>query len=546
MFCRHPKDAQRNSLAEYSEILRSVQTRLPIAPSSNALRWFLANGSSISLEMGGSADLSRALIEVATPETRSPRQVVCYQLANERILQDALASKRPVDQWSLIKSNSDAYGHTLGQHESYDMRIAQGPLLVAWWIGLLLLLIPLLIYRAVASLWLGTMLLLSICIRTIRGVRRDSENATPRLDDLQSPDCLLGFPMAPWQWLLAAAGLRRLHSPIVWLFGLLLTAVALRPHRKKASAFLASRCLLDGAGHLDSDSRFWVSARAAVVDQQIGFGSYNQHRPIFRCDPLLRKLLSGPYWNLSQFASLFHPVQRIEIAIGDSGLCQQSQWLRIGATALVLDWVEQTHEPNVIELKSVAEATCEFARDWMLVRSVPDRFGQDFRAREISRVYLRSLKSWLERKADVPREAWEIIELWQMTLNQIDMIPKNQGQPPILLVGRLDWISKLWLIQQMDKSTDWSIKKKIDIRYHELSDQGYYQQLVDQLQLPPLISDREVQRAMRVPPSDSPAWRRGNLIRELGDSQCNLVVGWESAQYDLEGQHYIVQFPRWF
>jgi proteasome accessory factor A len=491
--------------------------------------------------MGGSADLSKALIEIATPESRSPRQVVCYELANERLLQEALASNHPVDQWSLIKSNSDAYGHTLGQHESYDMRVAQGPLLIAWWIGLILLLLPLLLYRVVASIWLGSMLLLSLGIRKIEGIRTTSKTPQPRVDDLHSADCLLGFPMAPWQWSLAASGL---HAPIVWLFGLLLNAVALRPHRKKASAFFASRCLLDGAGHLDSDARFWVSARAALVDKQIGFGSYNQHRPIFRCDSLLRKLLASPYWSLNQYASLFNPIQRIEIAIGDSGLCQQSQWLRIGATALVLDWVEQTDDPNTIQLKSVSEATREFARDWMLIRSVPDRFGTDFRAREISRVYLRSIKSWLDKRPDAPREAWEIIELWQMTLNQIDSIPKNQGQPPMLLVGRIDWISKLWLIQQLDENTVWSVKKKIDIRYHELSDQGYYQQLLDKLQLSPLITDREIDKAMRVPPSDSPAWRRGNLIRELSDAQSSLVVGWESASYELEGQAYVARFLR--
>ena len=77
MFWRHPKDAKKDSLKEFSAILKSIRERLPLAPSHHALRWFLANGSSLSLEMGGSADLSTALIEIATPETRSPRQVVC-------------------------------------------------------------------------------------------------------------------------------------------------------------------------------------------------------------------------------------------------------------------------------------------------------------------------------------------------------------------------------------------------------------------------------------------------------------------------------------
>jgi proteasome accessory factor A len=143
---------------------------------------------------------------------------------------------------------------------------------------------------------------------------------------------------------------------------------------------------------------------------------------------------------------------------------------------------------------------------------------------------------------DAPKEAWEIIELWQMTLNQIDTIPKNQGQPPMLLVGRIDWVSKLWLIQQMDKDTDWSIKKKIDIRYHELSSEGYYQQLMQVLQLAPLIGEKEIERAMRVAPSGSSAWRRGNLIRELSDSESELVVGWESASYRLDDVHYRVDF----
>ena len=192
--------------------------------------------------MGGSADLSSALIEIATPETRSPRQVVCYLLANEQILQDALEAHRRSQDWSLIKSNSDAYGHTLGQHESYDMRIAQGPWLIAWWIGLALLLLPLLLYRCLAALWLGSMLLISLGHRGL-GMAGWGNDKTPasKLDSLQSHNCLLGFPMAPWQWVLGAWGLRQLHAPIVWLFGLLLYTVALRPHRRNASAFLDAR-----------------------------------------------------------------------------------------------------------------------------------------------------------------------------------------------------------------------------------------------------------------------------------------------------------------
>jgi proteasome accessory factor A len=259
---------------------------------------------------------------------------------------------------------------------------------------------------------------------------------------------------------------------------------------------------------------------------------------------LLRKLLSGPYWSLTNFFELLGPIQRIEIAIGDSGMCQQSQWLRLGSTALVLDWVEQNPTVEAIQLRSATTAIREYARDWMLVRSMPDRKGLDYKSRDLSRIYLRTLKSWLEKKSEVPREAWEIIELWQMTLNQIDAMPKNQNQPPMLLVGRIDWISKLWLLQQLGKDTDWSVKKKIDIRYHELTSEGYFRQLMENLQLSPLVSEQEIQLAMRMPPADSPAWRRGNWIREFADSDSKIAVSWEKASYELEGENYSVLFRR--
>ena len=160
LFCRHPKGAQRNALVEYAGLLKHLGDRIPLAPSSDGLRWFLANGSSITLEIGGSADLSKGLLEIATPEARSPREIACYQLANERLLEEAFKKVRPSSDWSLIKSNYDSQGHTLGQHESYDMTIARGGWLLMWWIGLVLMLAPLLLYRMAAFVWLTAMLVM--------------------------------------------------------------------------------------------------------------------------------------------------------------------------------------------------------------------------------------------------------------------------------------------------------------------------------------------------------------------------------------------------
>jgi hypothetical protein len=70
------------------------------------------------------------------------------------------------------------------------------------------------------------MLLMSICLRALQGAQGSSESTSSKLDDLKNHESLFGFPIAPWQWLLAASVLRRLHAPIVLLFGWLVAAVA--------------------------------------------------------------------------------------------------------------------------------------------------------------------------------------------------------------------------------------------------------------------------------------------------------------------------------
>jgi proteasome accessory factor A len=120
--------------------------------------------------------------------------------------------------------------------------------------------------------------------------------------------------------------------------------------------------------------------------------------------------------------------------------------------------------------------------------------------------------------------------------------PQSQSELPMTLIGRIDWLTKLWLLNQMESGTSWQVRKKIDIRYHELSEDGYHRQLTNYLNLAPVIRDSEIERARRTPPNDSPARRRGSLIRELSGENSELRVDWRNATYELDGTRYSVQF----
>ena len=96
-------------------------------------------------------------------------------------------------------------------------------------------------------------------------------------------------------------------------------------------------------------------------------------------------------------------------------------------------------------------------------------------------------------------------------------------------IGRVDWLTKRWMIDQLGPDSDWTARKKIDLRYHELSESGYYQELLNNRPELRLVDAVEIDRRRKSPPASSPAARRGWLIREFADSEGNVQSEWSFA-----------------
>lgn len=525
---------------DFEKFAKCLLQELPLAKSFRTpYRVFLANGGCVSLEHGLSLNLRDVLVESATPECKSPKELLTYQLALERILSRSIHKTFGQYDAQLLKGSADSNGNTYGQHESYELRIASNGWLLGWRLGLVCMLPLIVSYRLLAGIWFIMIWLMSQMtdpwIAMKRSLFRDPEHFSA------SPSRAPSFWGVHPRWLgTCACGLRVLHLPLAASLWLNIRCFALIPHRRHLTAFFASRSIVDGAGYLDKRNRFWVSVRSALVNSVIGFGSYRNERPIFRCDGLLRGLCTGPVWTLGNYAQLFRRRQRIEIAIGDSGLCEQSQYVRLGATALVLDLVERSN-PNVPRLRNVVEATTRFAKDWMLLTSVPDRKQMQWTALDIQHAYASEVRNFLQKHPNVPIEAWRILDQWQTTLNQLRPTDDESNLPRTML-GRIDWLSKLWILHQMKSETSWQARKKVDLRYHEISNEGYHYRLHRMLELAPLLDERELLRAARIPPADTPATHRGYIVREFSDDECDLRVDWTRAEFLIEGQRNRVFF----
>jgi len=88
------------------------------------------------------------------------------------------------------------------------------------------------------------------------------------------------------------------------------------------------------------------------------------------------------------------------------------------------------------------------------------------------------------------------------------------------LVGRVDWASKLWLLETFREAEhlEWHdpMLKSLDLEYHNLHpEKGLYYGLVDEGRVPRLTTEKAVTLATEHPPRNTRAFGRGELVKHL-------------------------------
>jgi hypothetical protein len=148
---------------DFDAFLRQVKKTVPVAPSfRNPTKFFLANGGSVFARIGSVGELlAEAYLEASTPECKSPMELLESHLALQQLATDSIRRQFPDRSVRLIQGNHDGNGHTYGQHESYEVNVANGIALLGWRIGIALLLPCVLAYRVLAVAWLTLILLLA-------------------------------------------------------------------------------------------------------------------------------------------------------------------------------------------------------------------------------------------------------------------------------------------------------------------------------------------------------------------------------------------------
>lgn len=518
----------------FNRLIAELKRVIPAAPGTSEKKgFFLANGGAVWHEKGR-LRTQCALVEGSTPECRGPRQLLAHQRAQDELLSAAARDARVGGEFTLCKSDRDAAGHLYGAQENYEVTLATGWRLRAWRVGLLLLW-PLVILSYVGQVPLFLVLIAywSLAAMLYRPLSAACE-ALSQYIPMPSRRAVHAFLFGPefgdaWQGESVSACMPVWLEPLLHWARHLVTApaaiglnvlgrlTACREVRRDLLPFLVSRAVFTGAGRLARDGSYHIAAKATGVNTVAGVNEILGRRPIFSFGHFLKVLLTP-----ARRTPLMPARQRLQINLGDSNLCEEAEYLRVGTTMLVIDVIEAGQMPPVPRLSWPVRALRKIVTDPTLRTRVRLSGGRRWTALEIQRFYLDACRAFLDRHDDAAEEARDIVRRWADVLDKLESSPQE-------LVGRVDWITKRLLLTECGEGASWAVRKKIDLRYHELSPDGYFQQLREAGLTTRVLSDAELDRARRNPPPDSPAVERGRYIREFAGSK-PVRVSWDAVR----------------
>jgi proteasome accessory factor A len=513
----------------FDAIVDSLRERLPCADAdvlhSGKSGIFLATGGAVWFE-SLLPSLNVGLVEGATPEALGPRHALACQRGQDRLFYQAAAENGV----RLLKNDCDARDRVYGAQENYEIEVFQQDHRDNALAKLVLFLIATVAFfsQLIAGLLLLSLLItLPITALIYRGLASVGFYQSDR-HRRAGFDYWIGrvyrtgwngadFPLGGWSSRVALAIILLAVLPLSLLVWLVVLPTGLGRMHRRLAPFLATRLIFAGAGRIDRRGRFHLSDKAFSRRMVAGIPEYAHG--FFSIGQVIKPLL-----NVTRTNEVLKLRQRVQVAIGDSNRCEEAEYLRIATTALVIDAIESGYFDEPIRIRRPVSALLRFDRDPTLTTTCHVVGKGKRTAVEVQRMYWERCRRYVDDAADQtwiddPRgieEANQILLRWKQVLDALEQDPES-------LIGRVDWVTKKFLLEQAaprgrSASVDAQARKKIDLRYHELGPEGYFDRFAQSDLYVRVLSEEEIDRASRLPPPGSPAAKRAIRIREFSRS----------------------------
>ena len=280
--------------------------------------------------------------------------------------------------------------------------------------------------------------------------------------------------------------------------------------------FLVSRQVIAGAGKVGIEAQesgmipgqFQLSQRADFMETDLSVDTMH-NRPILNTR-------DEPHADPQKF-------RRLHLIIGDANMCEYATALKVGTTKLVLDLIERGAAPQ-LELEQPVAAVKQLSRDINLKTTVRQQHGGGISALDIQEQYYQAAARTF---AGSDQESDWILKEWGETLHWL-------GQDRGRLVGKLDWVTKLWLLETFMQAerVGWDDPwlMSLDLEYHNVNpERGLYLGLEAEGKTWRMTDEAGIEQALFAGPSDTRGGLRGLCVRRFPGQI--KTVQWERIQF---------------
>jgi proteasome accessory factor A len=241
------------------------------------------------------------------------------------------------------------------------------------------------------------------------------------------------------------------------------------------------------------------------------------------------RAIINPKWDSYYTYSNLH---RLHILFGESNQSEYALALKVGATSIALDLIEEGCVPQEVEIMDPLEALRSVSRDPKMRWIVKLRNGKTIPAVDLQRRYLQAAKDHLNRKD--PQTQWVMAE-WERTLDDLERDPMSTS-------GRLDWSAKKTLYQQYidEEGISWQddVLQSLDLEYHNINPEASLAAGLEQAGLlERLLPDERVEEAMTHAPGNTRAFGRGQIVNQLlAHPGTRYVIDWDAIYIERNRQ----------
>ena len=212
--------------------------------------------------------------------------------------------------------------------------------------------------------------------------------------------------------------------------------------------------------------------------------------------------------------------RRLHLLHGDTNVLPTTLLLKVGTTALVLDLLEADEMPALI----LSDAVGAFRRlshlpngPWVV--SLED--GRTISAVDVLKEF------WSAATRQFSGRDMETDDLLRVWGESLELLESN----PTALVGRIDWITKKWLLEQFmaQEGIDWNDAwlKSQDLEFHQVDPSKSLGLALAETPDCWKITDAEIRTAIDTPPKDTRAEIRSHAMRQLNGKRLPYYLDWE-------------------